>query len=289
MLVGKSEVFLGGFVFVFEIAVEKGWIVGVECDHEAGIEVAAEGVIFDERAAAGAQVGCDADFEGNLALGEEIHEFGIVDCGKGMAESLGADVDSAPDAFGSGGLAGMGGEAEASVARFCVEFAERLGAGATLVAANANADDGWKLGMQFRGFAKNLRRFFRAEVADSIENPVDGDAKFGFCAGAGAFHTGKERLEVAASPVIDDPDRDVDLGVNDALGGESLKHAPGDEFVVIGGEEVFAHRFERHEEAGKVSVLIQSGRLGKVERHAVVARAQLDQRLRGDCTFKMQM
>jgi hypothetical protein len=61
-------------------------------------------------AAAGAQVARHADFDRNLAFGELFDEFWILFGGQAVSDALGLDVERAPDRFGSGALAGVGGE-----------------------------------------------------------------------------------------------------------------------------------------------------------------------------------
>ena len=94
---GEAEVGVGEGVLVEQAGAEHGRVVGVEGDHEAEVEVGAQGVVVEGGAAAGAQVGGDADLDGELAGGEDLHEFGVVVGGEGVADALGADVDGGPD------------------------------------------------------------------------------------------------------------------------------------------------------------------------------------------------
>ena len=76
-------------------------------------------------------------------------------------------------------------------------------------------------------------------MADGVEDPVEREAQLAPAALAGAFQAGKDGLEgggIVVTPVIDDADSDEDLGVNDALGGEMLDHAPCGQLVVFGGD-----------------------------------------------------
>ena len=120
MFEGEAEVLLGEDIFLEQVGAEHGRIVGVEGDHEPGVEVAAEGMRVQRGAAAGAEVGGDVDLQRDLTLGEHLEELGVVLGGQGVANALGADVDGGPDAGGAvdgaAGLAGVGGEAEAVVA-----------------------------------------------------------------------------------------------------------------------------------------------------------------------------
>lgn len=286
---GEGEVLASQAVFALEIAEEERGVVGVEGDEEAGVEIASEGVVFETEAAAGFEVGGDADFEGDLALGEDGEELGIVDGGEGVAEALGADVQGAPDAFGADGFAGMGSEAQTGGAGFGVEIAEGLSGGAALVSADADADDGRELGAHLGGFAEDAGGFVGAEVADGVEDPEEGEAELGFGAGAGALHAVKQRLEVAAAPVIDDADGDVDLGMNDALAGEALGHAPGDQLVILRGLEVLGDGFEGEQEAGEVGVVVKGAGLIEGERGSVVASAEFDEGFRRDGSLEMKV
>ena len=73
-------------------------------------------------------------------------------------------------------------------------------------------------------------------MADGVEDPVKRKSQFPFGADPGAFQTCEDGLEargVVIAPHVDDADGDVDFGVDDALLGEMLHHAPGGEFVVF--------------------------------------------------------
>ena len=97
-------------VFVEQRGAEHGWVVGVEGDYEAAVEVHVHRVGIDGGAAAGAEVGGEVEFEGDLAFGEEVEEVGVELGGEGVAEAFGADGDGGPDGLRADGLAGVGGE-----------------------------------------------------------------------------------------------------------------------------------------------------------------------------------
>ena len=88
-------------VFVEEVRAEHGGVVGVEGDHEAAFEVFAQGVGLVGGAAAGADVRGEVDFNGDLALGEDAEEVGVVLGGEAVADAFGADVESAPNRGGA--------------------------------------------------------------------------------------------------------------------------------------------------------------------------------------------
>src|SRR5271156_3332496 len=137
MLAGEAELVMGQLIFTFEIAEKHRRVVRVQRDHEAGIKVAAHWMVGDVRTAARAQVRRNADFDGNLALDEHVHEFGVMDSAEPMANAFRSDVQSTPDAFRPYGFAGVRSEVQACVASLCVELAKRFGADPALVSADA--------------------------------------------------------------------------------------------------------------------------------------------------------
>ena len=117
-----------------------------------------------------------------------------------------------------------------------VEGTECLGAGKALVSAEADADDGGVLRTHFGGLTEDALGLFDGEVADGVEDPVEREAQLAGGAQTGAFQAGEDGLKtcgIVVAPHIDDADGDVDLGVDDALRGEMLHHAPGDQLVVV--------------------------------------------------------
>ncbi len=289
VLSGEGEVLAGEAVFAFEIAEEERGVVGGERDHEARVEIAAQGVVLETRATAGFQVRGDADLEGGLALGQDGEQFRIVDGGEGVTEALGADVQGAPDAFRADRFAGVGGEAETGFASFGIEVAERLGGGAAFIPADSNADDRGEARAELGGFAEDAGGFLDAEVANSVKDPIEGEAKLGFGAGAGALHAIEQRLEFATAPVVDHADRDVDLGVNHALTSEAFSHAPGGKLVIVGSAEVLGDRFEGEQKAGEVGVVKEGASLVERKRGSIVAGAELDEGFRSDRSFQMEV
>ena len=74
-------------------------------------------------------------------------------------------------------------------------------------------------------------------MADGVEDPIEREAQLARGALAGALQAGEDGLEaggIEVAPQVDDADGDKDLGVDDALRGEVLHHAPGGQLVVLG-------------------------------------------------------
>ena len=232
-------------------------------------------------AAAGAEVGGDVDLDGDLLLGEDLEELVVVLGGEAVADAFGADIESGPDGGGAvdgaAGLAGVGGEAEAGVAGFGVEVFEEGGGAASLVAADADADDGGVLVAELGGFAEDAGGLVGAEVADGVDEPEEGGAELAFGAEAGVFDGFDEGVDLDLVPVVEDAEGDVDLGVDDALGGEGADHLVGDEGVVLGGAEAGGHGLVGVEEAEEVLIGIEGARIGEGEGCGVVALGEGDE------------
>ena len=170
---------MGEEIFVEEVGAEEGRVVGVEGDHEAFFEVAADGVVVERGTTAGAEVAGDVELEGDLALGEDFDEIGVVLGGEGVADALGADVDGRPDALRAGVFAGVAGEAEAGGFGIRVELAELVGGAEELVASDADADDAGVERLELGGFLEDAGAGFDAEVADGVDDPEERDVEVG--------------------------------------------------------------------------------------------------------------
>ena len=91
------------------------------------------------------------------------------------------------------------------------------------------------------------------------------------------------------APEVDDADRDVDLGMDDALLGEVLHHAPGGQLVVVGGDEQPGDGLEGVKEAGEIGEAVEGFGFREGERGGVVAGAELDQGGGKDGAFEMKV
>ena len=183
----------------------------------------------------------------------------------------------------------MGGQAKTGILRFLKELAEGLRAGTPLVSANPDADDAGRLSPQFRCLAKDPGRLLRAKVADRVEDPVERDPELALGTHPGRFHPVKERLELDPPPVVDNAHGNIHLGVHHSLSRQTLQHAIGDQFVVCGGAQPFADRFERQQEAGEIGVAIKRPGLGERQPLIIVPLAQFDQGLRGNGPLQVKM
>src|SRR5271154_3704900 len=164
MFVREGELCLRQPVFIFQIAREHCRIVGVNGGHQPSVEVAANRVVGKAGAAPGVEIRRDADFDGNLTLGEHFHQLGVVDGCEPMTNAFGSDIEGAPDPLWAYGFTSMRGEAQASISGFGVELTEGLSAGVTFVAANTDANDRGILTPQLGGFAEDARRLLDSEL-----------------------------------------------------------------------------------------------------------------------------
>ena len=174
-----------------------------------------------------------------------------------MAERL-------PDGLGTGGFAGVVGQAQAGARSFSVKSVEWRGAGAALVAAQADADDGGVVRAHLGGLAEDALGLLDGEVADGVEDPIEGEVELAGGALAGALQAGEDGLEgarIEVAPHIDDADGDVDLGVDHALVVQVLHHAPCRQFVILGVFQASRNGLEALNELGEVREAIERFRL----------------------------
>ena len=209
-----------------------------------------------------------------------------------MADALGADGKRFPDGLGTRGFAGVVGQAQTGACRFSVKGVKWRGAGAPLVAAQADADDGRVVRAQLGGLAEDALRFFHGEVANRVEDPVEREVQLAGGALAGAFQACEDGLKgarIEVAPHIDDADGNVDLGMDDALGVQTLHHAPCCQFVIFGVFQASRNSFEALNEFGEVREAIERFRFAKGQRLRIMVRAKLHQRCRQNRPLEMQM
>ena len=96
-------------------------------------------------------------------------------------------------------------------------------------------------------------------------------------------------MGIVVSPEINDANRDVNLRMDDPLGGQLLHHAPGSEFVVLSMHQLARHGLEGFYETGEVSELVEGFSFRPRYRRCVVALAQLNERGGGDSAFEVKM
>jgi len=89
---------------------------------------------------------------------------------------------------GEGGLRGLG-----------IKGAEKLRAGAALVAAQANSDDRGVGGLEFGGLAEDALGLLDGKVAHGIEDPVESEVQLAFSALPGSLQSGEYGLKGGGS------------------------------------------------------------------------------------------
>ncbi len=255
----KCELALDEDVLVEQVGAEHGWVVGVEREHEAAFEVLADGVLFE------------AGQQPVRRLEVRLSSMGIWRSARMRRRSASCcaarpwPMRSAPmlraDQMEAGPWTGpvdspaWASEAEAGGFGFGVELAEGFGGAAGFVAADADADDAGIGVAEVGGEAEDGGGFIEAEVADGVDDPEDGGAGFGFRGEAraldGVHDGGDGELGLEAE---EDAPGEVNLRVDDALGGELADHFGGDEGEVVGGAEALGDGFEGHEEGLEIGV-----------------------------------
>src|SRR6267154_1270871 len=201
MFVGESEKLLGDLVLAGVRGAEHGWVIAIEGDHNAMVEVGLGGMIVEVGTQPGAQVARQTNFDRNLTLGELFDQIGIVEGGKAVTDALGAQVERPPHGFGWTGFASMRSQPQAMVGGPRVGVAEKLGRSFLLVAANADAYN-FAVVITNRKL-ENCLRGLRAELADRVENPDKGNTEVARATGTATIQTLEDGAEILLAPQAD--------------------------------------------------------------------------------------
>lgn len=176
----KAHFCEGESVFGEERSSEHGWVVGGKSDRYAAGDELRERMSSEARLGGreefckgtGAEIAGGADFEGDLARDEEIHQAFVVNGGDAMADALGAEnFDRVADILRTAHFAGVDDAMETFVGGVVENFAEVGGGERFFVAAESEGDD--PCGFHLRGEARNFHSFFGAELAYGVEDPID--------------------------------------------------------------------------------------------------------------------
>ena len=162
-----------------------------------------------------------------------------------MADAFGAQIERSPYGFGRSGLAGVSCQAHAVVGGPGVSVAKKFRRGFQFVAADADADH-FAI-MIADGQLEDLLRGFRAELADSVENPEQRDAEVALAAGAAAIEAFEDGGEILLAPQAD-ADRNVNLGMQNVFFFQALHQAVGDEFVIVWRAQMLGDVLEGEQE-----------------------------------------
>jgi len=225
----------GVLVFVVKRGVKHGGIVGGEDDRDAVAEELRKRMFFNRwghraidygarvarlqvfEKGAGAEIALRADFEGNAAVGEEIHERGILGGGYAMADPFNVEkFDSFADFFRTADFAGVDKQVQAVCSSLFVDGTKFVGGDAEFVSADAEGDN--FLGGASLGDIHNLHRWARPELTHGIEDPVEAQAApFEWLSGL------EDRFEIGFRPLLaqqHDADRESHFCIDNVLGEE---------------------------------------------------------------------
>jgi len=146
---GKSHA-VGVSAFRGEVGVEHCGVIGRESDGDAVAEKLRKRVSFDcggrlrelASESAGEDVAARAEFEGNAAVGEKIHQRPIVDGGDAVADPFDAEeFDGFADFFRTANFAGVHEAMKTQRSGGIIDGTKRNGRNAQFIAAYAEGDD----------------------------------------------------------------------------------------------------------------------------------------------------
>ena len=227
-LVQREAHIQGGGIFVYERGVEHGGIVSGESDgnamaEEFGKRVLRErgigGVELDVESV-GAEVAGRADFEGDVAFGEGVHEGGAANGGDAVANAFGVKyVNGVLDLLGAAGFSGVANEVEAVGGGKLVSGEEIGEREREFIAAEAQGD--YAIGAEISGEAGNFYGGRGAKLADGIKDELHLRAAAGGMAARESFADGLKICGDVLFAEEHDSDREGDFGVEYVLCVES--------------------------------------------------------------------
>ena len=222
---------------------------------------------------AGADIADGANFQRNSAIGENIHQRGIVHSGNAVANALDAEnFHGFADFVRATNLAGVNEAMQAGGGSVFVDGKKFFGRDAEFVAADAESDD-LRSGTVFCGLDNSHSRV-GAELTDGVKNPADGEAaRFERLGGPEDGSKVVFRRLVAEKH---DTDRERNLGVNNLVPQELFAKVAGDERVVGRIAQKGRDPFEGIEEAEKVVVVVAAADFDFGGGNAVAARQSAD-------------
>ena len=249
------------FVFAGEVGVEHGGVVGREDDRDAVAQQLRKWVVGEVGGiaveltgeGAGSNVADGADFEGDTAIGEQVHESGVMNGGDAVADALDAEYfDGFADCFGAADFAGVDEAVESSGGSGFVHWLKISCGNTQFVASDAESDDS-RRGATFCGL-DHAHSGVGAELANGIEDPAQGEAARFEC-----FGGAKDGSEVGCRLLAaekHDADGESYFGIDDAVLQKLFAQIMSDERIVRGITEIRSDPLEGIEEAEEIGVVV---------------------------------
>ena len=264
VLVGESKGLLGEMVFARQRGAKQPRIVGVQSDHQALVEVALHRMLGDRCAHSCAEIAGQADLDWYLPVGEFLDQVRILPGREAVADALGMQIERAPNGFGRTRFPGMGCQAQAVILGVAVDAAKQFWRSLLLISADAYSDN-MAIAVAHGQF-EHLLGGFNAEMACSVKNPQQRDAKVAGALGTSALEAFEDGREVLLA-VETHSNGHVDFRMQGVFFFQVLHQAVRDEFVIIRPAQVGAHFLEGHQKTLEVGVVVE--RLGFRQRGSV--------------------
>lgn len=242
-------------VFVGEGGVEERWVVGVECDVEASVEQAREGVRGQGGHEAQADVAARAYVERYLAGAQFGNQGGVFQAAYAVADAGGVQqVQRVPYAGGAGLFACVGDGGQSGGAGAVEGAAEGGGVVVGFGPAQAKRNDA--VAHAFNCPFCNQHAVLRGYGAGDVYDVAHGGVVFGFGPLAGAVEGGKLFVEGYLFEVVVGEGGVGDFGVDDVLRCLARQEVAGDVFDVVGGADAVGYGEVDLDEVGKVGKAI---------------------------------
>jgi hypothetical protein len=239
----------------------------------------------------GAEIAGGAEFEGNAALGEQVHEGIIVHGGDAVADADDVEkFDGFANFIWAADFAGMDERRKSGSAREIVDGNEVARRETEFIAADAEGD--YVIARGLRGESGDFHCSGGAEVADSVENPIDAQAvgitdRSIFEGSDGVAHGGeiREWILLAEKHYADGKG---DFGEDDVLGEQVVREAASDQRVIGRSAQKGSDPFEGFEKTQKIWGFVARGDFGFRESFSVT-RGKFHGGFRRDGAFEVEM
>ena len=158
-----------------------------------------------------------------------------------------------------------------------------------LIPADPNPDHTRILLSQRSRLAEDPRTLLHPKMPHRVDDPQQRHAKILLATHTPALNRRHHLVHIQPPEAIQNPNRDIRLGMPHALLREVPQHRIRNRLVVGRRMQPLRHRLEAHQEAGEVVVAIDLLRLLRRQRRGVVRSRQFKQRRRRNRAFKMKV
>src|SRR6266496_101539 len=141
-----------------------------------------------------------------------------------MSHPLRSNIDSRPYALRPHRLPRMGRQTQPGSLRLGIQLAKQIGPTLGFIPTNPNSHDAWILRPQLRRLAKHPCRLLHPKVPHRIDDPQNRSPELLLAANPPPLNRLDVGLNLGLLPVVDNPEGDIDLGMDNTLRSQLPNH-----------------------------------------------------------------